>query len=207
MRYHKIPDETVRRLPIYLRGLLFLHDQNQPNVSSSELAEVTHLKSPLIRKDFSYFGEFGTSGVGYNIERLVKEIRKILKLNVSHKVALIGAGNLGSAILKYAGFKRYGFEIVAIFDNSAKKVGRKIENLKIENISKIKSIKKRKIDIAILAVPGPAADDVVDELVKAGVNGILNFTPRYLDVPKKVKVKSVDIAMDLLCLPYYQPTS
>ena len=207
MRYHKIPDEAVRRLPIYLRGLLFLHNQNQQNASSSKLAEVTHFKSPLIRKDFSYFGEFGTPGVGYNIERLVKEIRKILKLNVPHKVALIGAGNLGVAILKYPGFKRYGFEIAAVFDNSAKKVGRKIGDLEIENISKIKTIKKKNINTAILAVPGPAADEVVDKLVKAGINGILNFTPRYLNVPKKIKVKSVDIAMDLLCLPYYQPTS
>ena len=207
MRYRKIPDEAIRRLPIYLRGLLFLHNQNQQNVSSSKLAEVTHFKSPLIRKDLSYFGEFGTSGVGYNIERLVKEIRKILKLNVSHKVALIGAGNLGSAILKYNGFKRYGFDIVAVFDNSAKKLGKRIGNLKVESISNIITIKNKKIKIAILAVPGPAADEVVEKLVEAGVNGILNFAPRYLNVPKKIKVKSVDIAMDLLCLPYYQPTS
>ena len=205
MRYRKIPDETVRRLPIYLRGLLLLCDENQQNVSSSKLAEVTHFKSPLIRKDFSYFGEFGTPGVGYNIKRLVKEIRKILKLDVSHKVALVGAGNLGSAILKYNGFKRYGFEIAAVFDNSAKKIGKKIGNLKIEDISKIRTIKKKKINIAILAVPGYVADAVTDELVKAGVNGILNFTPCHLEVPKKIKVKSVDIAMDLLCLPYYQP--
>ena len=204
MRYRKVPDETIRRLPIYLRGLGTVHNQNQHNISSNKLAEVTHFKSHLIRKDFSYFGELGTTGVGYDVERLVKEIREILKLNVPHKVALVGAGNLGSAILKYAGFKIYGFEIAAVFDNSAKKVGKKIGGLEVESISKIKTIKKKKIDLAILAVPGHAVDEVVDELIMAGVSGILNFTPRYLEVPEKVKVKSVDIAMDLLCLPYYQ---
>lgn len=203
MRYRKIPDETIRRLPIYLRGLLSLSEQDQQSVSSRNLADFLGVNPWQIRKDFSYFGEFGTPGVGYKIEKLSKEISKILKLDAGHKVALIGVGNLGLAVLAYPGFKIYGLDIVAAFDINTKKIGRIIKNIKIEDISKLQTLKKRKINLAIIAVPRDSAQETADALVKAGVRGFLNFSPCYITVPKKVKVITIDIAMDLARLPYY----
>ena len=207
MRYHKIPDETIRRLPIYLRGLLFLLEEGQQSVSSRNLAGFLGANAWQIRKDFSYFGAFGTPGVGYNIERLVKQVKKILKLDIVQKAALVGVGNLGLAVLAYPGFRIYDFNIAAAFDTDPKKIGRKINNIRIENTSNLRTLKKRKINLAIIAVPREAAQQTADALVKAGVKGILNFSPCHITVPKKVKVITIDIAMDLACLPYYMPAN
>ena len=203
MRYHKIPDETIRRLPIYRRGLLFLSEQGQQSVSSRNLAGCLGINPSQIRKDFSYFGDFGTPGVGYNIQKLIKQINKILKLNVVRRAALVGVGNLGSAVLAYPGFGIYGFDIAVAFDISPKKIGRKIKNITIEDVSNLRTLKKRKINLAIITVPRDAAQQTADALVKAGVKGILNFSPHHIIVPKKVKVITIDIAMDLARLPYY----
>ena len=158
-----------------------------------------------IRKDFSYFGDFGTPGVGYELHKLKKQIKKILKLDKPHKTVLIGIGNLGSAVLAYPGFNEYSFNIVAAFDSDPKKVGKKISGITIENVSKLPSLSKRGITTAIIAVPEDAAQQTADGLVEAGVKGILNFSPRHIAVPKKVKVISIDIAMDLARLPFYMP--
>ena len=206
MRYHKIPDETIRRLPAYLKGLVFLSEQGQQSMSSRELAGYLGVNPWQIRKDFSYFGSFGTPGVGYNIKELIKQINSILKLDAGHKAALVGVGNLGSAVLAYWGFKTYGFDIVAAFDSDPKKIGRKANKITIEDISKIQSLKKRNISLGIIAVPHNAAQQTAEVLIKAGVGGILNFSPCYITVPTKVKVISIDIAMDLVRLPYYMPT-
>jgi redox-sensing transcriptional repressor len=203
MRYHKIPDETIRRLPVYLRGLQYLLDEGRQSVSSTSLADVIHVTAAQIRKDFSYFGDFGTRGVGYNVETLQRKIRNILKLSNTAGAALVGAGNLGMALLAYPGFQTYGFEIVAVFDNSPAKVGKKIGKAKVEDVAKIEELQKLGIKLAIIAVPAQAAQDVADKLIGAGVNGILNFAPRFLVAPKKVKVITIDIAMELGRLPYY----
>jgi redox-sensing transcriptional repressor len=207
MRYHKIPDESIRRLPIYLRGLLFLLERGQKSVSSRDLAEFVGTYPWQIRKDFSYFGDFGVRGVGYNIERLAKEIKRILKLNVIQKAALIGVGNLGLAVLAYPGFGIYGFDVAIAFDVDPKKVGRKVKDIVIKDVSNIGILKKKKIKLAIIAVPRQAAQKTADELVKTGITGILNFSPCYITVPKKVKVITIDIAMDLARLPYYMPSN
>jgi redox-sensing transcriptional repressor len=207
MRYHKIPGEAVRRLPIYLRGLLSLTEQGTKNISSHNLADFLGVNHWQIRKDFSYFGGFGTPGMGYDVDRLIKEIRKILKLDLVHKAALVGVGNLGSAVLAYPGFRIYGFEIVAAFDNDPKKIGKKIANITVENVSKIQTLQKRKIDLGIITVPCEAAQETLDALVKAGVTGILSFSPCHKTSRKKLKVITIDIAMDLARLPYYMPAS
>jgi redox-sensing transcriptional repressor len=207
MRYRRIPDETIRRLPIYLRGLIIAAEQGQKNVSSDDLADFVGVYPWQIRKDFSYFGDFGTRGVGYDVGKLSKEIKRILKLNTVQKAALVGVGNLGMAILAFPGFRIYGLDIVAAFDINPKKIGRKIEHVTIENISKLWTIKKRKVKLAVMAVPRKAAQETADILVKMGVRGILNFSPSYLMVPKKVKVITIDIAMDMARLPYYMPVS
>jgi len=207
MRYHKIPDEAVRRLPIYLRGLLLFSEQGLQNVSSQKLSELLRISPPQIRKDLSYFGAFGTPGVGYDTAKLAKQIRGILRIDTPNKTALVGLGNLGSALLKYPGFGGYGLEICALFDKDPKKIGRTIKNIKVEDVSKLSALQKKGIVLGIIAVPALAAQEVANGLVEAGVRGILNFAPYYLDVPKKVKVISIDIAMDLARLPYYLPAS
>ncbi len=203
MRYHKIPDETIRRLPIYLRELLLLSEKGQQKISSKLLAEFLGFNPAQIRKDFSYFGGFGIRGVGYEINELIKNIKKILKLNIVRKTALVGVGNLGSAILQYSGFKVYGLEIKAAFDTSPSKIGKVINGIKIESVSKLTGLKRRKIKLAILSVPRNAAQETADILVNAGVSGILNLSPARLVVPGNVKVIALNIAMYLARLPYY----
>jgi len=171
------------------------------------LADFLGVNHWQIRKDFSYFGSFGTPGTGYNIEKLIKQIRKILKLDVVHKAVLVGVGNLGSAVLTYPGFRIYGFKIVAAFDNDPKKIGRKVGGIMVEDASNLQTLRKRKIDLAIITVPCEAAQETFDALVKVGVTGILSFSPCHKTGHKKPKVITIDIAMDLARLPYYIPTS
>jgi redox-sensing transcriptional repressor len=206
MRYHKIPDETVRRLPLYLRGLMFSADQGHQSISSQSLADFVGVQSWQIRKDFSYFGEFGTPGVGYAIERLAREIKKILRLDAVRKAALVGVGDLGSALLAYPGFGTYGLDIVAAFDIDPEKVGRTVYGVRIEDAAAIQTVKERDIMLAIIAVPRAAAQATVDKLVDCGVRGILNFAPCKVEAPKRVKVITLDIAMELARLPYYFST-
>jgi len=194
-------------LPIYLRGLLFLSEQGKQSISSRNMANLLGVNSWQIRKDFSYFGGFGTRGVGYEVGKLIKQINKILKLDGVRKVALVGVGNLGLAILAYPGFRMYNFEIVAAFDTNPKKIGRKVSNITIEDASDIRTLKRRKIDLAIIAVPRDSAQETADALVEADTKGILNLAPCRITVPKKVKVITIDIAMDLARLPYYMPAS
>ena len=207
MRYRRIPDETVRRLPVYLRGLLFTSEQGHGNISSRDLADLVGVNAWQIRKDFSYFGDFGTRGVGYGVDKLASQIKKILRLDIPQKAALVGVGNLGSALLAYHGFATYGFDIAVAFDVNPKKVGRKIKKVVIEDITNLRTLKRRKITLGIIAVPHQAAQVIADKLVKAGVRGILNFSPCYITAPRKVKVITIDIAMDLARLPYYMPAS
>ncbi len=207
MRYHKIPDETIRRLPVYLRGAIHLARQGIESTSSEQLASLLGVKSWQMRKDFSYFGDFGTPGVGYHLESLIGHINKILRLDAGHRAAVIGAGNLGSALLAFPGFGMYGFEIAAAFDIDKRKIGRKRSGIVIEDIARLGTLRRRKIYLGIIAVPGSAAPTVAESLVKAGARGLLNFSPCYIAVPKRVKVITIDIAMDLARLPYYMPAS
>jgi len=206
MKRKKIPDEAVRRLPIYLRGLLSLSEQGYENISSKKLADFVGVNHSQIRKDLSYFGGFGTPGIGYNTENLRRQIRKILKLSMVHKAALVGVGNLGLAVLRYPRFGIFGFHIVAAFDNNPKKIGRRVGNITIEDVSNLKALQQRKIKIGIITVPCEAAQETFDKLVAAGIKGILSFSPCYKKGRKKVKVITIDIAMDLARLPYYIAT-
>jgi len=194
-------------LPVYLRGLLFLAENGRESVSSRNLAELLGVNAWQIRKDFSYFGDFGTRGVGYEIKTLTSQIKKILRLDIGRKIAVVGIGNLGSAVLAYRGFGIYGFDIAAAFDNDARKIGKKIGNVEVEDVANLGTLRRRKIDLAIITLPQDAAQATADRLVEAGIRAILNFSPCYITVPKKVKVITIDIAMDLARLPYYMPTS
>jgi redox-sensing transcriptional repressor len=205
MRYHKIPDETVRRLPIYLRGLMVSVDQGREHISSQSLADSVGVDAWQIRKDLSYFGDFGTPGVGYNIEKLARGIKKTLRLDAIRRAALVGVGDLGSALLAYPGFRMYGLDIVAAFDVDPRKIGAVVNGVEIENSAKVDTLKQREISLAVVAVPREAAQVTVDSLVAAGVKGILNFAPCKLVVPRRIKVITLDIAMELARLPYYMP--
>ena len=207
MRYHRIPDETVRRLPVYLRGAIHLSQQGVENVSSRGLSGVLGIKPWQIRKDFSYFGDFGTPGVGYQLDSLIKAIKKILRLDSGPRAVLVGVGNLGSALLAFPGFGLYGFEIAAAFDVDKRKIGRRKSDVVVEDVARLSKLRRRRIDLGIIAVPEEAAQEIADDLVDVGIRGILNFSPRYIAVPKRVKVITIDIAMDLARLPYYMPSS
>jgi redox-sensing transcriptional repressor len=206
MRYHRVPDETIKRLPIYLRGAIHLSDMGVKCVSSAELASLLGVTPWQIRKDLSYFGGMGTRGVGYNVESLINHIREILKLDVVRKAALVGVGNLGSAILAFPGFLPFGLEIAAAFDIDKRKVGKKRNGLVIRDAADLGILKEQSIDLGIIAVPGDAAQNVADDLIEAGIKAILNFAPRYIEVPKRVKVITIDIALYLARLPYYVPS-
>lgn len=203
MRNQNVPEETIKRLPRHLRALIFLQQQDVKYISSQKLAEYTAIKPAQIRKDFSYFGTLGLRGTGYEVCFLVDNIKKILKIDVRQKAVLVGAGRIGTAIASFPGFRRYGFDIVSIYDNSQKKIGRKIFGVTIEDRSKLSEIKQNKIKLAIIATPPESAQEITDTLVESGVTGILNLASCYLNVPKNVKVRTIDLAMELGMLPYY----
>jgi len=203
MKYQKVPEETIRRLPRYLRALLFVEQRGIKNLPSHELAEYVQLNPTQIRKDLSHFGAFGTRGTGYDVETLSKTIRDILKLNEPQKTVLVGAGRLGTAIASFPGFERYGFNITAIYDNSMSKIGKKIGNTTIKNSDALADIKENKIKLAIITTPPEVAQETVTVLVENGITGVLNLSSCYLKVPEKVKVRTIDLAMELIMLPYY----
>jgi len=204
MREQLIPKESIRRLSVILRTLNRLKDKGRDKISSSELADILGINSAQIRKDFSYFGKFGIRGVGYKIEKLIEEIRSILNLDKEWKVALVGVGNLGQALLSYPGFKKQGFEIIVAFDKSQERIGKKIGRIKVEDVDNLEEkIEEEKIKLAIITTPSESAQEVASRLVRAGVKTILSFAPCSLDLPKRIKVSYVDIAMELAHLVYY----
>ena len=205
MRYRKIPDEAVRRLPVYLRAALHLSDRGIESTSSQDMADLVGVEPWQIRKDLSYFGDFGVPGVGYNLSSLIKHFKQILQLDTSPKAALVGVGNLGTALLAYPGFRMYGLEITTVFDIDKRKIGRKKFGVLIEDVTCLGDLRTRAIDLGIVTVPETASQQVIDALAQAGIKGILNFSPRHVVVPRGTKVITIDIAMDLARLPYYVP--
>ncbi len=199
----QISELTTNRLSVYLRCLTELDGNGVQTISSQTLAEQFHLNAAQIRKDLAYFGEFGVRGVGYYVRDLKRNIRQILGLDRSLRVAIIGAGNLGLALADYPGFKQEGFEIVALFDSAVAKVGQQSRGgVPILGMRELKRVGRR-IDIAVLAVPVLSAQTVVDQVVAIGIKAILNFSPATLTVPDNVKVKSVDFTVSLESLSFY----
>ena len=175
---------VIRRLPKYHRYLGDLLDKDVQRISSKELSDIIGFTASQIRQDLNNFGGFGQQGYGYNVEALHKEIGNILGLNKIYKSVLIGAGNLGQAIANYAGFRKSGFEIKALFDANPRMIGLKIKDFEVLDSENLESfVKENDIDIAILCIPKNGAQDIVDRLVKVGVKGIWNFAPIDLEVP------------------------
>ena len=203
MEEKNIAMALIRRLPkdqIYLGDLL---DKDVQRISSKELSDIIGFTASQIRQDLNNFGGFGQQGYGYNVEALHKEIGNILGLNKIYKSVLIGAGNLGQAIANYAGFRKSGFEIKALFDANPRMIGLKIKDFEVLDSENLESfVKENDIDIAILCIPKNGAQDIVDRLVKVGVKGIWNFAPIDLEVPKGVIVENVNLTESLFTLSY-----
>jgi len=199
-----VPDIVVSRLPIYLRALEFMSAEGRKIVASQELGERLSMSPAQIRKDLSYFGEFGKQGTGYNVQSLVEQLRHILKVDRVWDVALVGAGDLGHALIHYGGFEGKGFRIAVVFDNNPRKIGKKVGNFEIMDSEAIPTIlEDMGIQIAIIAVPAQEAQKVADTLIQAGVKAILNYAPITLSVPPDVHVHYVDPVVYLQRMTYY----
>ena len=203
-RLPKIPEMTIRRLSIYTRCLLQLEEDGVKTISSQELAERFSLNSAQVRKDLAYFGEFGVRGIGYYVSGLKAELQRILGLDREWAVALVGFGNLGSALFHYKGFARQGFRIAVVIDDDPSKVGRDVDSVPIvPSRDMAREIKSRGIQIAIVAVPPDAAQTVTEQLVAAGIKAVLNFAPTRLRVARDVRLKNVDLSIELETLSFY----
>ena len=199
----KISESTVRRLSLYLRFLQEAADRGLDTISSDDLAERGGTTSAQVRKDLSFFGSFGKRGLGYSVPELVGRIREILGLDHAWRVALVGAGKIGSALFSYRDFQRRGFHIQAVFDSDPAKVGAAWGDLRVRHDQDMdRAIREDGIDIVIVAVPAEAAQGVVDRVVGAGVRAILNFAPTRLRVPDHVALRYVDMTVELEGLAY-----
>lgn len=197
-RQEPVPNPAVRRLSLYLRQLESFKRKERRTISSKQLGESLGLTDAQVRKDFAYFGQFGHPGIGYRVDDLIGQVRKILGTDKTWNVLLVGAGNLGRALLAYKGFDQKGFRLIAVFDTDPSKVGKKHGSFVIQPLSELAgTVRKQTIKLAMLAVPADAAQDVADQLVEAGVRGLLNFAPVSITVPAEVALNAVDLAVQL----------
>lgn len=201
----QVSELTAGRLSLYLRSLNVLDAAGVKTVSSRALAEQFHLNAAQIRKDLAYFGEFGIRGVGYYVKELKRQLRVILGLDRTVRVAVLGAGNLGMALADYPGFRQEGFEIIAMFDADRGKVGKRSRGgVPIYDIAEFRAMVEREhIHIAVIAVPADAAQEVVDTAVGAGIRAILNFSPGTIQVAPSVKLKNVDLTVSIESLSFF----
>lgn len=203
MKTLKIPEATIIRLSVYSRHLTEVDRKGIITTSSGDIAEGVGVSPAQVRKDLAYFGEFGTRGVGYNVKDLRQHILRILGLSVDWSVSLVGAGNLGLALSTYKGFRERGFIITSIFDSDPQKVGTLVGDVEVLPIAQLKEVaKQNRTQIGIVAVPAAAAQEIADQLIKAGVQAILNFAPVVLNVPPEIELRNVDLAVNLEVLTF-----
>lgn len=200
----QVPDIVVARLPVYLRSLRNMDIEGRKITSSKELANILGTSAAQIRKDLSHFGEFGKQGTGYHVPYLIQQLERILKADRVWDVALVGVGDLGHALLNNRGMERRGFRIVAAFDTDIEKIGSRVGNVIIQNITRMKEeISSLRIKLAIVAVSAPSAQQASDSLVEAGVKCILNYSPIALAVPADVRVQYIDPVTHLQHMSFY----
>jgi redox-sensing transcriptional repressor len=204
MNEKPIPDIVVGRLPLYLRALHHMILEGRQLTSSQELAERLGISAAQIRKDLSHFGEFGKQGTGYNIEFLAEQLERILKVDRVWNMAVVGAGDIGSAVARYQGFANRGFKITLIFDNDPEKIGQHIGPFTVNNMTQMGTlIQAENIKVAMIAVPTAYAQAVADQLVSAGIKAILNYAPLNINVPPGVWVEYTDPVTHLQHMTYY----
>lgn len=202
MYREKIPKLTIPRLSLYYRALL--ESRESAFISSEELSKLTQFSAAQVRKDLTYFGEFGTPGKGYRIVELKEAILKILGTGRQRNIALIGAGNLGLALLAYRGFAVQGFKIVAAFDSNLSKIGKAFEGVLIRGMNELPQVVRNKnIEIAIIAVPANVAQEAVNKVIKSGITAILNFAPIRPIAPKGEEILNIDLSIELERLSYF----
>ena len=203
MKTLKIPEATIIRLSVYSRHLTEVDRKGIITTSSGNIAEGVGVSPAQVRKDLAYFGEFGTRGVGYNVKDLRQHILRILGLSVDWSVSLVGAGNLGLALSTYKGFRDRGFIITSIFDADPQKIGTMIGNVEVMSIENLIEVTKQNhTQIGIVTVPGAAAQEIADKLIKAGVQAILNFAPVVLNIPPEIELRNVDLTVNLEVLTF-----
>jgi redox-sensing transcriptional repressor len=194
----RIAESTVRRLSIYLRFLEEFEDRGLATVSSEELARRGGTTSAQVRKDLSFFGSFGKRGLGYSVPELAAALREILGLGREWRVVIIGAGKIGAALAQYRGFRQRGYNIVAVYDSNADKIGRTLEGIAIRDMVRFEAdVAADRPEIAVIAIPAEGAQEVLDRIVRTGIKAVLNFAPVQLHAPADVTVKTVNMAMEL----------
>ena len=204
MNANKIPDIIIGRLPVYLRALQQLAERGILTTSSQELGEIIGISAAQIRKDISQFGEFGKQGTGYSIPFLIERLRDILRVDRVWEVVIVGMGDIGHALARYNGFANRGFHISMVFDNDPEKIGQKAGDYEIFDTATLaEKVRQNKIKIAMLTVPAISAQEMADQLVKAGVKAILNYAPISLNVPRGVHVQYIDPVTHLQRMTYY----
>ena len=200
----EIPKPTLGRLPLYYRSLLAASEAGLEIISSAELGESAGVDSAQVRKDLTYFGQFGRPGVGYNVSNLLMALEQILGLRNPNEAVLVGAGKLGMAICNYPGFARYGLKIVALFDVDPNKIGQQVDGLEVFPLERLEPIvKKLGIQIGIITTPAEAAQRIAKMLISAGVRAIWNFAPVNLKVPPEIILRNEDLAVGLATLSHY----
>jgi len=201
----RIPEATVARLPVYLRTLIEMRDEQVSTVSSERLAELAGVNAAKVRKDLSYLGTYGTRGVGYDVEFLLFQMSRELGLTKDWPVAIVGIGNLGAALANYGGFGERGFPVAALVDADISKVGTRLGDHVIRHIDDLPDlVQDLGIAIGIVATPAAVAQEVADRLVEAGVTSILNFAPAVVTVPPEASLRKVDLALELQILSFYR---
>ena len=199
----RISESTIHRMSLYYRTLSLLEKENYETVSSKELAKREKLTPAQVRKDLSFFGTFGTRGLGYPVIELKKQIASILGIDRQWRVALVGVGNIGSALVSYKEFSRQDFHIVKLFDNDQRKIGSNHKGIIISDIKNLETeLQEARIEIVIVAVPSTVAQYIVDDVVKANIKAILNFAPVNLKVPDDVYVRNENMSMELEYLSF-----
>lgn len=196
--------ETIKRLGLYLRNLQRIGKSDIDVISSAQITQGMNVTSVQFRKDLSYFGGFGKRGVGYNVKRLIEEIENILGVNKEWEIIIAGIGRLGSALLGFEGFSKFNIKIAYAFDVGKEKIGKTRKGMRIDDIKDMpKIVKDNKIKIAIISTPPDVAQQTANNLISAGITGILNFAPVILKVPKHVSVSDVDMACELESLIFF----
>jgi len=204
----KISESTIRRLSRYYRSLENLIEQNIETVSSDKLADMDGITSAQVRKDLSFFGTFGKRGLGYNTTALKKQIGEILGLGKEWRVGIMGAGNIGRALVNYAEFRKQGFDVALIMDANPELIGTKIGDLIVQDSRyTAKLIKENNIEIGIVAVPKENAQQAADALIEAGIRAILNFAPVSIKAPANVQIKSENTTIEIEALSYFLANS
>ncbi|HHX63593.1 MAG TPA: redox-sensing transcriptional repressor Rex [Chloroflexi bacterium] len=199
-----VPEVVIQRLPLYLRSLTYLAEQGRQVVSSGELGRWVGVSPAQIRKDLSFFGEFGKQGMGYEVDFLCDQLRRILQVDQDWHVALVGAGTLGHALINYRPFEHWNYHIVAVFDNDRSKIGQPIGSLTVQPMSELRhTIIERHIEIGVLAIPAASAQEVAEELMDGGVRGILNYAPINLNLPPEIRVAYIDPVVSLQSMTHY----